>query len=74
MVSSQSKDKTKYIKNLNIRKHKTMKLLLENREMLQDIGMSKELGSVALKYRKQKTNEDTTKFLQREETTRLFNS
>ena len=48
-----------------------MKLLLENRERLQDIGMSKELGSVALKYRKQKQNEDTTKFLQREETTRF---
>lgn len=30
-----------------------MKLLLENREMLQNIGMSKELGSVALKCRKQ---------------------
>lgn len=30
-----------------------MKLLLENREMLQNIGMSKELGSVALRCRKQ---------------------
>lgn len=46
-----------------------MKLLLENREMLQNIGMSKELGSVTLKCRKQKQNEDTAKFLQREKTT-----
>lgn len=52
-----------------------MKLLLENREMLQNIGMSKELGSVALKCRKQikmKTLQVSTEKKQSTEWEKLF--